>query len=153
MNIKNQVCTSVQGKKLADLGISTDSIYFSHCVIMPDILGEITLFEVLHKDEDPKTLVEHIAPAFTSAELSVMLGNFMPSWSFKSEEDNSIIWVTSSIEDDGIEKPDDCIKICDAFDRYGSTEAESKAKLLIDLIENEIEGYSIDEVNKRLTES
>lgn len=90
--------------------------------------------------------------AFTVAEMGSMLGEFMPSWLIEKEFGVQT-WVTSTIEDDGIERDEDLIKIIPEFNRFDQTEAQSRSSLLIDLISNEIEGYSIDEVNKRLTES
>lgn len=76
MKIEEQVCTLIQGKRLVELGVSSHDSTFSHCHYSPDPTEQHDGYSlIIYKDENTMESVysEYIAPAFTVAELGVML--------------------------------------------------------------------------------
>ena len=74
MKIENQVCTLVQAKKLHELGIEQFNTFFAYCLYCPDPTGEKDGFIELMGEHHPyNDKCEHIADAYTVAELGVML--------------------------------------------------------------------------------
>jgi len=74
MVIADQVCTRTQGKRLVELGVDLLNSEFSH-VWLPDDPAKQSngWFGIMHKDHKYAEFAEVLAPAFTVAELGVML--------------------------------------------------------------------------------
>lgn len=136
MKLQDQVCTMQQGRRLIELGIEPISI-FSHYIIMPSITGDEWHYDIgLSEYYDSGTLQERSSPAFTVAELGVLLPSNTASYLPLGEKDK---WWTDHkfIRHDVTD--DSCL---------APTEAQSRAALLVHLLEtNQI---TADEANKRL---
>ena len=166
MKLDNQVCSLAQSKKLRELGITQDSLFYH----LPDgnteeikkkrklkdyyvISGDICLGK---SDKNIRTevlegLFQITYSAFTVSELSVMLGDNYPSWKFMIEGKNKWNrWIATIIKKnerrDGIN-----ITTAPEFDRFADTQAEALAELLISVLE--IKSIKLKDVNKRLTNS
>jgi hypothetical protein len=135
MKIEDHVCTFEQAKKLKEFGILNESpsLYF-----MPT--GDIYMI-VSTRDE--------WIPAFTVAELSQMLPDYYLSWRFEETRSGKKLWIATAI---AAPKPPgiDDIHTVHEFDRFGHTQAEALATLLISLLNCEV--ITIQEVNRRLTQ-
>lgn len=163
MKLENQVCSFEQAKKLKDLGIKQDSLFYhfpnpnteeiKKKYKLPDYnVVEGSKFIPSNQIKDVRAMVlDGIFPktysAFTVAELSVMLGNNYPSWSFNK---NGKKWIATVINKN--EKRDGKnITTAPEFDRYAETQADALATLLIATIE--IDFMKPKEINKRLLTS
>lgn len=137
MKLHDQCCTEQQGDRLKELGIAQESLFYhthSDWGVMPR--GSIDF------SGDPSS-------AFTVAELSQMLPDYYPSWRFKvNEKSEDVKWVATVICGPKPQGIDD-IHTAHEFDRFGKTQAEALATLLIALLETNV--ITADEVNKRLT--
>lgn len=84
-------------------------------------------------------------PAYTVAELAEMLPKYYPTWRFPiGDEEKWVATVICSPKPPGI----DDIHTAHEFDRFGDTQAEALATLLIALLETEV--ITPEEVNNRL---
>jgi len=126
MKIDKQVCSIRQGKRLAELGISKDS-YFQHICVMPDPTGEQWFYDVFSADTKCDTLAEYICPAYTVAELSVMLDDLEGLIGY--DRDNKNWYVTHELPNQ-------------------PTEAEAKAELLIYFLESEDDYINAEKCNR-----
>lgn len=164
MKLEDQVCTLEQAKRLKELGVAQNS-YFSWCgdetsrlkdngnsaEIGPWVFVSTTIpfnnMEADHRADVPSA--KPFAAAFTVAELGVMLPDFYPSWRFKHPDDpHKDIWITTIIA--GPKPPvQGDIHTAPEFDRFGKTQAEALATILIALLDTEVE--TAEEINKRLT--
>jgi hypothetical protein len=139
MKLEDQLCTFEQAKVLKSLGVSQHSLYYLN--------GRGYPIEAWVLEGDTKKFFS----AYTVAEISQMLPDYYPSWRFKkSEQSTEIIWVATVIcgpKPEGI----DNIRTASAFDRYGKTQAEALATLLIALLETET--ITAEDCNKRLLEA
>ncbi len=134
MKLENQVCSFKQAKKLKELGVFQDSLfYFSN--------GNWLIKPKPSKFNGSET------STFTVAELSVMLGDNYPSWSFEKDERK---WITTII-DKNEKRNGKNITTAPEFDRFATTQAQSMAELLIAVIE--INWVKIIDVNDRLLNS
>lgn len=161
MKLENQICTIEQARKLRELGIIQDSLFYHFP--NPNIESirrkyDIPEYNIVsgsmypHKQfKNIRTLVidglfENTYSAFTVAELSVMLGDFYPSWSFNCGKK----WIATKINKDDI-KDGLHILTADAFDRFADTQAQALATLLISVIET---GFmKVEDINQRLLNS
>lgn len=149
MKIENQVCTLEQAKKLKELGVSGKCV-FGYIKIPPNGLP------VHHYWKDEKYALinadivmfvgngEERWYAPTVAELGVMLPEYCSSWKNGMYGDNQhpmyrYKWLCD-IYDDG--------EVSTQPLGFGDSEAESRAKLLIYLLENHL--TTPEEVNQRL---
>lgn len=152
MKLIDQVCTMYQGNRLKELGVTVSPI-FSHFKTASHAGIALTDMYVRHIHiltgsgywEDEIELI----PAYSVAELATMLPDYYPSWRFKvNESSDDCKWVATIIcgpKPPGI----DDIHTAHEFDRFGKTQAEALATLLIALLETNV--ITADEVNKRLT--
>lgn len=137
MKLENQVCSYEQAKTLKKLGVIQDSLFY-------------------HTNSDkwgvmPRKSIDFTGnphSAFTVAELGIMLPTYYPSWRFK--KDNVVKYITTVITKDEV-KNGKTITTEPKFDRYENTEAQSRAQMLIDLLENGV--INVEDINSRLTES
>ena len=76
MELKDQVCTKQQGKRLEELDVTMKSI-FCHCIISTHPTGEAYGYDILPTEFDLKEInlqnATFDAPAYTVAELGEML--------------------------------------------------------------------------------
>lgn len=153
MNLENQVCSLSQSKKIKELGIFQDSIWFwtypvnekkfssskglIHQSVKNDIIG----------DNEGDEFDHDIAAAFSVAELGLMLPDMLTTnlqyelVCIKEDE----CWVCRYCHNNDI-----CDLHPTAPTRAGETEAEARSELLIGLLVKKL--ITVDEVNKRLTE-
>lgn len=171
MQLENQVCSLEQSKKLKELGVVQNSEFFWS----NDFTGERKKRVILHISQiqlaleyvkrSPMMSESHYIKemgyisAFTVAELGVMLPEYYPSWRFVARQTDTykkhklsnskkdIRWITTVITKDKV-KDGNMVTTRNEFDRYGLTEAKSRAMLLIALLENEV--INVKDVNKRL---
>ena len=138
MKLQDQVCTLPQAKRLKELGVQQDSLFDWVC-LMPDPLGEKWFYEIQYKTQEPETLQELIASAFTVAELGGMLPrNFA---SFNCGYDiwrvaNTFTYASGHGEDKIGKLFTGELKTYSWF--HGENEAQSRAAMLIHLLENKI---------------
>lgn len=135
MKIENQVCTKEQGLRLEQLGIAHKSI-FCYCRISTS--PEDSYDDLLPTDWNleglPDSATTWTAPAFTVAELGVMLSYYYPSY----QSTGIINFYCSYLEDGKMQ----------GYTGVGDTEAQARAAMLIYLLENN--QVTTEEVNKRL---
>lgn len=164
MKLIDQVCTLSQAKRLKELGVRQESL-FSWCgdetkrlmdngkdgLAISDWVYLDSTIPANNQEADHRSMVPSAKPfaaAFTVAELSVMLPDYYPSWRFKVNESiEERKWIATIIcgpKPPGI----DDIHTESAFDRWGKTQAEALATLLIALLETEV--ITVEEVNARL---
>lgn len=135
MNIKKQVCTLKQAEKFIDLQIDVKSL-FVYCIVSASIDG--SKMEILPTTFDlkiPDLATTFVAPAFTSAELGVMLlleNDLIFSETKYNEHQGE--WETLIHERDS--EYESGFKLI--YTGEGETEAESKADALIWMLENDI---------------
>lgn len=141
MKLDNQLCTRKQAIRLKELGVYQQSyLYWTG-----NLIHTVEEWSV-EGDEDT------FYSAYTVAELGIMLPRYYPSWRFLEEGGQQELWITTVIgQPEGYERDkEDVIDIrtVAAFDRYGKTQAESMAALLISLLETK--AISVEEINLRL---
>lgn len=127
MEIQNQVCTKQQGEKLYSLGIQFAGSYFYWH------FGSVSETWVIVNKEESNIFPSADYPAFTVAELGVMLPALSHSWVTKGNSyfncsDNFNVGIS--------------IVFCE------NTEAEARAALLIYLLEEKV--ITPEEVNQKL---
>lgn len=154
MKLIDQVITLSQAKRLKVLGVKQESIWFWAYPVNEKMIStrkdviHFTLKEDILSDNEGDEFDHDVAAAFTVAELFVMLPDYYPSWRFKvNEKSGERKWVATVIcspKPPGI----DDIHTAHEFDRYGKTQAEALATLLIALLETE--AINAEEVNARL---
>jgi hypothetical protein len=160
MKLENQCCNLEQAKELRELGVKQDSLFYH----FPDPNTEYVKnryklkdYDVLygnhHFPKDVKNLrasalagdLKNTFSAFTVAELSVMLGDNFPSWSFKHKGKTK--WIaTIQIKKEKRDKK--TVLTEPAFDRYEETQAQALATLLIATIK--VKYIKVSAINKRL---
>lgn len=149
MDISKQCCNLEQAKLLKSLGVIQESVFYFH----PSYVGII-----IKGTNVTKTGTQHkrvsvsndkaSTSAFTVAELCVMLPNYYPSWRFEVVKGGTEVkWIATIIAGPNPPSPDD-IHTLHEFDRYGKTQAEALATLLIALLETG--AITAEEVNQRL---
>ena len=163
MKIIDQVCTIEHAKRLKELGVSQESLFY-HYVAPHDNgcdeywetneVGYRSWFVNASNPEDESEGCTYYVngtdqySAFTVAELSQMLPDYYPSWRFKvNEKSEDVKWVATVICGPKPQGIDD-IHTAHEFDRFGKTQAEALATLLIALLETNV--ITSEEVNKRL---
>ena len=149
MKLEDQVCTVTQAFTLKALGVIQKSIFYHHRASERPLFGEtvVTEFGKQYKKVQVCNDKKGAASAFTVAELSQMLPNYYPSWRFPEQENGPLRWIATVIcgpKPPGI----DDIHTAHEFDRYGATQAEALATLLIALLETNV--ITPAEVNERL---
>jgi hypothetical protein len=134
MKLSEQVCTLEQAIILTALGINPKLSAFEHCI---NGSGYPIILERDGTTRDSK-------PAFTVAELGVMLPNYTATW-FGNNNMGETAWITDSL-----------VSICEGNSRYDAapeaalnTEAEARANRLCELLESG--KVTPDEVNTRLS--
>lgn len=141
MLIENQLPTLDQSIKLKELGVDQTSLFYWQKAKSP-----------VHKESVMFGWTSNaVCSAFTVSELGSMLGVSYTSWQFKNQKSEDMIWIATRIAPN--KKADFSISTYESFDRIGSTEAEARAKLLISCIEAKVPGFTIEEINRRLTQS
>lgn len=146
MELKDQVCTASQGRRLEELGVTMPA-YFYHCVFCPDPLGEHSYYAIcdtITPIPDGEAQGERIAPAYTCAELGEMLpcriwiGDDMYSLSFLKADKNwhkvSIGTTTSYHYEYQLINSDNQIEVLGNQQCSGDTEAQARAAMLIYLL-------------------
>lgn len=152
MKIQDQVCTLEQANKLRELGVEQKGYFvYRHWrgngnIILSKLASKYNDYPKNRRQVSPNVL----ASAFTVAELGVMLGEGCPSWQFKNTNDKSEIWIATRIGPNNTEDREVQINTYASFDRFGSTQAEALATLLISCIECNVPGFLTEEVNNRL---
>lgn len=154
MKLINQVCTLEQAKRLKELGVRQDAIWFWAYPVKDKMIStrkgviHYTTKEDILMDNEGDEFDHDVAAAFTVAELCQMLPDYYPSWRFKvSESSEERKWIATVIcgpKPPGI----DNIHTAYEFDRYAKTQAEALATLLIALLD--IKYITPEEVNARL---
>jgi len=158
MKIQKQVCTFEQGLKLKELGVNYKEANFYW---EKKIFDEPKGFGIYFHFQKPHVLGDehkpNFVPAFTVAELGIMLGEGHPSWQFEHSVSKKQLFIVTRIgPNDPLArykyKNSDLIPMntYEAFDRYKSNEAEARAELLIASINCEVPGFRITEINERL---
>lgn len=154
MKLQDQVCTLEQAKRLKDLGVKQKSLFYWHPSFEPPVFGE--KWTTVAGKQYQKSLVcndkKGSASAFSVAELGVMLPRYYPAWRCLEEGGQNEFWIATIIgQPEGYEREKEDvydIRTVAAFDRYGKTQAEAQASLLISLLETKT--ITAEEVNKRL---
>lgn len=159
MKIEDQVCSLQQSRKLKELGVVQEGQFFwgndltksKPKMILHSKSDVLMNMAIIDKYIIPKVNIKHwlkekkFLVAFSVAELGVMLPEHYPSWRFTFKK--RLKWITTVILKDNV-KDGKTIKTANEFDRYEETEAQSRATLLIALLENEV--IKVADVNKRL---
>ncbi len=160
MELKGQCCSVEQAKKLKELGVIQDSLFYhfpnpntdeiKKKNKLPDYNIRLGHEYLPNQINCIKTMVltegfQNTFSAFTVAELGIMLPEYYPSWRFKIN--SKIKWITTVITKNKI-KDGKTITTINEFDRYELTEAQARASLLIDLLINSV--IKIKHVNNRL---
>lgn len=131
MKIENQVCTLEQAKKLKELGITQDSMFYWVNTTQGLRLAYKDSYKhygIVGENGTEVTKRMIIACAFTVAELGLMLpqGSYMRRSYITTEEIVGYVFrVGCNIDNDG-------------YETFGLNEAEMRARLIINLIEREI---------------
>lgn len=127
MKIENQVTSLELSKRLKELGVKQESLWnWAHCEVVTEGASalETTLVITMHKGD------KFIASAFTVAELGEMLpspaGNYLGRKRFKCGWDENGWYIELLALNGGT----------NIF--HGKSEADSRANMLIYLIENQI---------------
>lgn len=153
MELKNQVCTLEQAKRLSELGISEGSnFYYYQCMYREEEKGKIDCgsWEFCAKPSYHKNSESHY-PAFTVAELGVML----PAGMQKRGRKDEFVWFYNGFDTDeryfnsGLNSTKSRYwtkKIINAT----KTEAQARAEMLIHLLENKL--ITPEQVNASLTQ-
>ena len=131
MELSKQVCSLEQAKRLKELGVEQESLFYWTSDSQPDYYlrqGEITC------DDDYS--------AFTVAELGVMLPIFYVSG--KAQDNN---YTCAHYQEATVSRK---LRDVKSWPGRGKTEAESRAAMLIYLLENG--DTTAEEVNKRLNQ-
>lgn len=157
MKLEDQLCTIAQGRILNELGVNGKTL-FNYCYVSRALSDEGT-FEVLPTFIDIKDLPDLATTwyfdMYTSAELGIML----PEWIKIGEKTYRIFQWTNHPDDNFLVKNHEVrVEYRHVYDENDSipenkmikclTEAESRAMLLIFLLERKL--ISASEVNKRL---
>jgi hypothetical protein len=160
MKLSNQICSIEQAKELRELGVKQDSLFYHFPnPNTPSIKKKYKLpdYDVRYGKEligkethSIRTLVlrgdfQSTFSAFTVGELSLMLGDYYPSWSFKFKGKQK--WIATTITKD-MHKDGKTITTEPSFDRYDKTQAQALATLLIATIK--VGHIKVKDVNKRL---
>lgn len=136
MQLKDQVCTESQGKKLEELGIKEKPV-FCHAYVCCDPLGEETSRDILPTGFDLadqfKNHATWVSPAFTVAELGVMLPEYVESHKGSMVD----TWYCGPIDTENGE-----------YYSVENTEAQARAAYLIYCLENNL--VTPDSCNARL---
>lgn len=163
MKIENQVCSLEQAKRLEELGITSKSLFYWIPWKAIDFDGVFIgqecdkgFVHILNGEVETLGAGECF-PAFTAAELGVMLpeeidhphnehSSYYISYGFSDTPEGgikgrAICWY----EDNDLAPHLETLKITS-----GETEAQCRAKMLIELLESKL--ITPEEVNKRLTE-
>lgn len=156
MKLQDQCCTLEQAKLLKSLGVRQDC---SHAAWLRNECHGETAFWCWPVEAQGVSNRGYSSPAqfclegfsaFTVAELFEMLPDYYPSWRFKkNEQSGERLWVVTVICSPKPAGIDD-IHTAHEFDRYGKTQAEALATLLIALLETE--AITVEEVNNRLND-
>lgn len=162
MKLEQQVCTLDQAKRLKELGVIQNSlwhwIYPEKETVLSSMQGiyhrslVVEMLSDANEDGEDNQFPHLNASAFTVSELGVMLPRYYPSWRFLEEGGQNELWIATIIgQPQGFERDKEDvydIRTVAAFDRYGKTQAEALANLLISLLETKT--IKAEEVNKRL---
>lgn len=147
MKIENQICTLEQSQKLHELGVEKHKSFLSYWP-NPKVLegGRVEpdgTYEIMPTDWSRTYASAVKDSAFTVAELGIMIGNKYTISETTNHKEDDKRWICGDVF--GIDDGDYDYNIC----KYGATEAEARANILIHLIENRY--VTVDEVNQRLT--
>lgn len=144
MELKDQVCTFEQAKRLKELGVKQESLFYYFQQTENDDPDVISC--------DIKDFFNHAIfhSAFTVAELGDMLPKILPCESY----DYGMVLVQnfpdgkeqSNYTTEYISIDSDMDYVGSIFEEEGSTEAESRASMLIFLLESEV--INVEDLNK-----
>jgi hypothetical protein len=117
MELEKQVCSLVLAKRLKELGVKQESyfVWFEFPMLTPTVM----------RREELRPNSESITAAFTVAELGEMLPCFVDGLPLGISADRKSIYTRN---DNGTMKTD----------FSADTEADARAKILVDLIENKL---------------
>lgn len=155
MKIQDQVCTFEQAMKLKEFGISFNlGNYYWEKKVFDNPTG----FGIYFHFEKPVPIsaerLPNMAPAFTVAELGIMLGHGHPSWQFVDPVDGRQLFIATRISPNNPQaKEINYILSMNTYtccDRYEKTEAQARAQLLLGYMKAEAPGFSVAEINERL---
>lgn len=141
MKLDEQCCTLEQAKELRGLGVEQNSLFY-HSKYKGSYSPK---FYPNRGNQTPLIELKETYSAFTVAELSVMLGDHYPSWSFKYK--NKTKWIATIITKD-VHKDGRTVTTEGSFDRYDKTQAQALAELLIATIK--VGHIQVSTINKRL---
>lgn len=149
MKLEQQVCSFEYAKKLKELGINQKGTFFFHVNEIPKSVWlqykEHVWVNPTNKDGQTDVMLkDYMIRTFSVAELGILLGEFCASWQFNFEKE--IKWISTLIGDPGV-AGDGYIKTQTACDRFGLSEADARATLLIAFLE--VGHFNIKEINKR----
>lgn len=135
MKLQNQCCTRQQGERLEELGVKGTPM-FCHCYVSVDSENStVAILPTGFELNIPDLGTTWIAPAFTVAELGVMLPTGYDTMRISTKVE-ATMWQGYDLEgNEFTEEP-------------FNTEAECRAAMLINLIETE--AVTVEEVNARL---
>ena len=140
MKISDQCCSLKQSKELRKLGVIQDSLLYH-----PNTENKRAA-KTTYKSIYAISLFRSNLSAFTVAELSVMLGDYYPSWCFNFPGKGKR-WIATVITKDKY-KDGRTITTERSFDRYAKTQAQALAALLIAVIN--VGHIQVSTINKRL---
>jgi hypothetical protein len=151
MKLEHQVCTLEQAKKLKELGVLQQSIWYWQKMKEPVIEGcsnlRLQLFADVHHPIS-SSVVEKNYSAFSSAELGAMLPDDEAFDINTFLNNRTLQWYCAVLkrDDEDSELEYDWI-----FDGVGNTDAEARANALISLLEKNL--INVEDVNARLMQS
>lgn len=157
MKLSEQCCTIEQAKRLKELGVAQDSLFYKHLNLSDHTLyvkNRNHVWHAVYADffEHDVRLIDYMYSAFTVAELGVML----PPGCQSAYNDHHDYWVCEYVEPwDEEDEPDAKPYSVEGWkltattgDEEYETEAQTRAAMLIHLLEN---GHTTAaEVNQRL---
>lgn len=130
MNLSDQVCSLESAKKLRELGVRQESLFYWHLPVYEDwrvLMGRNEMWEE-----------EYTVSAFTVAEL----GEFLPLFVEQDKKKFKLYLAKNEYGEWFVEYHEWSLKQLDNYEllvqRHADTESEARAKMLIYLIENKL---------------
>lgn len=130
MQLEQQVCSLESAKKLRELGVRQESLFYWHLTVYEDwrvLMGRNEMWEE-----------EYTVSAFTVAEL----GEFLPLFVEQDKKKFKLYLAKNEYGEWFVEYHEWSLKQLDNYEllvqRHADTESEARAKMLIYLIENKL---------------